>query len=339
MKKKIVIVMLMLIMMFCFVPMSAFAADKTVISVADKTKFEEAIAQINEKPGDYTIELTNDIQISGAAIKSPCKAAILGNGHTLTLDRYGYISVNKGAELTLGAKDGNKLNIISENDASNDTPGMLYVQGTCNMYPGVTLSGREGNNYFGGGVTVSGGTFHMYGGTIEKCGIRGGSVCYGGGVAVVYGGQFIMDSGIIKDCYAESDYIDYFDPHRCFTAMGGGVFVSGGSSFVMNGGSISNNTATNMGGGVAVAACYEEISNGFGNLKSSAEILGGKVEKNRAKKGAGVFASAYYYAFADAIPPQRQPSVPPKSRDCILKMLKYLRIQPILQTGSAAVCL
>ena len=274
MKKKIVIVMLTLIMMFCLVPMSAFAADKTVIRVADKTEFEEAIAQINKDPGDYTIELTNDIQISGAAIKSPCKAAILGNGHTLKLDRYGYISVNKGAELTLGAKDGNKLNISSENGASNDTPGMLYVQGTCNMYPGVTLSGREGNNYFGGGVTVSGGTFHMYGGTIEKCGIRGGSVCYGGGVAVVYGGQFIMDSG---------------------------VFVSGGSSFVMNGGSISNNTATHMGGGVAVAASYEEISRGLGNLKSSAEILGGKVEKNRAKKGAGVFASAYYYAFADAI--------------------------------------
>ena len=47
MKKKIVIVMLTLIMMFCpLVPMSAFAADKTVIRVADKTEFEEAIAQI-----------------------------------------------------------------------------------------------------------------------------------------------------------------------------------------------------------------------------------------------------------------------------------------------------
>lgn len=169
------------------------------------------------------------------------------------------------------------------------------------MHSGVTLSGREGNNYFGGGVTVSGGTFHMYGGTIEKCGIKGGSVCYGGGVAVVYGGQFIMDRGTIKECYATSDYVDYFDPSRCFTAMGGGVFVSGGSSFVMNGGSVSNNSATNMGGGVAVAASYEEISAGLGNLKSSVEILGGKVEGNKAKKGAGVFASAYYYAYANAI--------------------------------------
>lgn len=110
-----------------------------------------------------------------------------------------------------------------------------------------------------------------------------------------------MDSGTIKDCYTESDYIDYWDPNRCFTAMGGGVFVSGGSYFRMNGGSISNNRATNMGGGVAVAASYEEIYGNPGNLKSSVEILGGKVEENKAKKGAGLFASGYYYAFADAI--------------------------------------
>lgn len=206
--------------------------------------------------------------------------------------------------MTLGAADGNALNIRSAEGTNNDAPGMLNIEGTCNMYSGVTLSGREGNNYFGGGVTVSGGTFHMYGGTIEKCGIKGGSVCYGGGVAVVYGGQFIMDSGTIKDCYAESDYIDYWgDPNRCFTAMGGGVFVSGGSSFVMNGGSVSSNSATNMGGGVAVAISYDEIANSgsYGTLKSSAEILGGKVEENHAKKGASLFASGYYYAFAAAI--------------------------------------
>lgn len=142
----------------------------------------------------------------------------------------GSIHVAKGAQLTLGSEDGNCLNICSVSEASNDVPGMLYVEGTCKMYPGVTLAGREGNNYFGGGV-----------------------------------------------------------------------FVSGGSSFVMNGGLIANNRATNMGGGVAVVASYEEISGGFGNLKSSAEILGGRVEQNSAKQGAGVFASAYYYAFADAI--------------------------------------
>lgn len=282
------------------------AAGPTVIEVADKTEFEEAINQVNADPGnEYTIKLTADIQIGGASISPFCKATILGNGHTLTVGQNGSIHVEEGAQLTLGSEDGNRLDIRSVNAASNDEPGMLDVQGTCKMYQGVTLAGREGNNYFGGGVTVSGGEFHMYGGIIENCGIRGGSVCYGGGVAVVCGGRFVMDSGEIKDCYAESDYIAYgFDPTRCFTAMGGGVFVSWGSSFVMKGGVIANNRATNMGGGVAVVASYEEVFGGgvnLGNLQSSAEILGGRVEGNSAKHGAGVFASAYYYVYADAI--------------------------------------
>lgn len=304
MKKRTAILILTLITIFCFVPMSASAAESNVIRVSNQKEFEEAIARVNkDSDSEYTIELTADISENGFSIDSSRKATILGNGHTLTMGVSGSIQVTKGAELTLGSTDGNALNIRSAEGMNNDAPGMLNIEGTCNMYSGVTLSGREGNNYFGGGVTVSGGTFHMYGGTIEKCGIKGGSVCYGGGVAVVYGGQFIMDSGTIKECYATSDYVDYFDPSRCFTAMGGGVFVSGGSYFRMNGGSISNNRATNMGGGVAVAISYDEIANSgsYGTLKSSAEILGGKVEENQAKKGAGLFASGYYYAFANAI--------------------------------------
>lgn len=302
MKKRTAILILTLITIFCFVPMSASAADSNVIRVSNQNEFEEAIARVNkDSDSEYTIELTADFSISGFSINSPHKTTILGSGHTLTMGAGGSVSVSKGAELTLGAANGNVLNIRSTEN-TNDAPGMLNIEGTCNMYSGVKLSGRVGNNYFGGGVTVSGGTFHMYGGTIEKCGIKGGSVCYGGGVAVVYGGQFIMDSGMIKDCYVESDYISW-DPNRLFPAMGGGVFVSGGSYFRMNGGSISNNRATNMGGGVAVAISYDEIANSgsFGTLKSSAEILGGKVEENQAKKGAGLFASGYYYVDAPAI--------------------------------------
>lgn len=302
MKKRTAILILTLVMIFCLVPMSASAAEANVIRVSTQEEFNNAITRVNEdSDSEYTIELTADFSITGFSINSPHKTTILGSGHTLTMGAGGSVSVSKGAELTLGAADGNVLNIRSTEN-TNDAPGMLNIEGTCNMYSGVKLSGRVGNNYFGGGVTVSGGTFHMYGGTIEKCGIKGGSVCYGGGVAVVYGGQFIMDSGTIKDCYVDSDYISW-DPNRLFTAMGGGVFVSGGSYFRMNGGSISNNRATNMGGGIAVAASYYgEIANGgLGTLKSAAEILGGKVEENRAKQGAGVFASGYYYAFADAI--------------------------------------
>lgn len=204
MKKRTAILILTLITIFCFVPMSASAAESNVIHVSNQKEFEEAIARVNkDSDSEYTIELTADFSVNGFSITSPHKTTILGSGHTLTMGVGGSVSVSKGAELTLGSTDGNVLNIRSAEGTNNDAPGMLNIEGTCNMYSGVTLSGREGNNYFGGGVTV--------------------------------------------------------------------------------------------------AASYEEISGGFGNLKSSVEILGGKVEENKAKKGAGFFASAYYYAYANAI--------------------------------------
>lgn len=301
---RVVLGILMVVLSLTVTPKAAFAENKTVtvIKVGNEKAFDDAISTVNSaSEGEYVISLTDNVEIDDTSIQTKRPVTLLGNGHTLTVAQYASIHVAKGAQVKLGSEDRNVLEIRSVSEPSNDMPGLLDIEGTCEMYSGVSLSGREGNNYFGGGVTVSGGTFHMHGGVIENCGIRGGSVCYGGGVAVVYGGKFIMDGGAIQNCYVESGYIDYFDPAKCFTAVGGGVFVSGGSSFVMNGGRISNNKATNMGGGIAVVASYEEVLQGRGNLKSAVEIKGGTVENNSAKTGAGVFASAYYYIFADAI--------------------------------------
>ena len=301
---RVVLGILMVVLSLTVTPKAAFAENKTVtvIEVGNKADFDNAISTVNSaSEGEYVISLTDNVEIGDTSIQSQCPVTLLGNGHTLTVAQYASIHVAKGAQVKLGSEDGNVLEIRSVSEPSNDMPGLLDIEGTCEMYSGVLLSGRVGNNYFGGGVTVEGGTFTMHGGVIENCGIRGGSVCYGGGVAVVYGGKFIMDGGDIKNCYVESDYIDYFDPAKCFTAVGGGVFVSGGSSFVMNDGTISNNKATNMGGGIAVVASYEEVLQGRGNLKSAVEIKGGTVKNNSAQTGAGVFASASYYCPVYAI--------------------------------------
>ena len=285
-------------------PISAFAATPTTIKVGSSSEFDSAVATVNAAPsGEYVIELTDDIQTGGASFTSSRPVSIVGNGHTMTLGQYNSISVQSGAQLNLGAADGSDtLKISGGNEQSNDVPGLLYIQGTCNMYPGVTIADRKGGNYFGGGVTVQGGTFHMYGGTIDNCGITGGSMCYGGGVAVIYGGSFTMDGGEITNCFATSSFkasdSEYMDP-RSIVSAGGGVYVSGGSSFVMTGGTISNNKANEMGGGVAVVASIEEIINGgWGNLQSSAQILGGTISGNEANDGAGVLSSAYFYAAA-----------------------------------------
>ena len=295
--------MTMLVSCVFAAPTLAFATESNVYEVGNSKEFDNAVAGINEKAdGDYVIKLAADIE-SEASVSGPCPVTILGCGHTLTIGTYGSLQVMKGSHLSLGAANGSDtLTIKGSDEQSIDAPGLLYVDGgSCDMYAGVTLTDRKGNNYFGGGVTVFGGTFHMHGGTIENCGIEGGSVCYGGGVAVAYGGTFVMDDGEIRDCYARSDYVDYYDPTRCICAVGGGVFVSCGSSFTMNGGSISGNVATNMGGGVALIASYEEVVSGFGNLKSRVDLLGGAIDGNEAHDGAGVLASAYFYAYADAL--------------------------------------
>lgn len=292
---------LLVVLSLSITPKAAFAENKTVkvFEVENEAEFANAISTVNSaSEGEYIISLTDNVEISGASIQSPCPVTILSDGHEHTLTVRSYIYVGKDAKVKLGSgtKDSGTLNILGTENG--EEPGLLYIskEGTCEMYSDVSLSGRKGNNYFGGGVTVEGGTFHMHGGVIENCGIYGGSVCYGGGVAVIYGGQFIMDGGTIRKCYVESTYIDKVY-YTGFTAVGGGVFVSSGSSFVMNGGTILENTATNMGGGIAVMASIDEIY----NLQSSVIINGGTVQGNGARIGAGVFASDFYYCSAYAI--------------------------------------
>ena len=281
-------------------PISAFAATPTTIEAGSSSEFDSAVATVNAATsGEYIIEHTDDFQTGGASFSSSQPVTIVGNGHTMTLGQYSSISVNPSAQLSLGAADGSDtLKISGGNEQSNDVPGLLHIQGTCNMYSGVTIADRKGENYFGGGVTVEGGTFHMYGGTIDNCGINGGSMCYGGGVGVAYGGSFTMEGGEIKNCYATSPFkwADAGMNPLWIASAGGGVFVSGGSSFVMTGGTISNNKANEMGGGVAVVASPNELEGGrWGKLQSSAQILGGTISGNEANDGAGVLASAYFY--------------------------------------------
>lgn len=239
--------MTMLVSCVFAAPTLAFAADPTVYEVGNSAEFNSAIAAINGKAsGEYVIMLTDDIESYGTSFRSSCTTTILGNGHTITFPhRDTSLYVQEGSRLNLGSSDGSDvLTIKGGSEQNNDAPGLLYVGGTCNMFSGVTVSDREGNNYYGGGVTVDGGTFHMYGGAIRNCGINGGSICWGGGVAVMFGGSFIMDGGEITGCFADSP--------DGFTSYGGGVFVAYGSFFTMNGGTISGNRA-DVGGGVMLS--------------------------------------------------------------------------------------
>ncbi len=313
---KILPVFLCVLIIVSAIPFSVNAAA-TVITVDTAQELTDACAQINNNGGEYVISLNKDISgpVSVDISNSDAVVTIIGNGHTIN-STGNAVTVSNSATVNLG--DGNSdLTLKSANDVED--PGVVFVldNGICNMYDKVTVKDHKGNNYLGGGVTVQGATFHMYGGTIDNCGIEGGSVCYGGGVAVYAGGVFIMDDGVISNCYATTDYIDS-QVSVCYAGVGGGVFVIGGATFEMNGGTISNCSATNFGGGVAMMLGDTEYridpNTGNpvidpktnkkvvdqGNPRSKITINGGKICENKAKSGAGIFVSGYYYAFYNA---------------------------------------
>lgn len=251
-------------------PISAFAATPTTIEVSNSSEFDNAVATVNAATsGEYIIELTDDIQTGGASFSSSQPVSIVGNGHTIALGK-GHIYVNPSAQLSLGAADGSDtLKISGGNEQSNDEPGLLQIQGTCNMYPGITIADRKGNNYFGGGVTVEGGTFHMYGGTIDNCGITGGSMCYGGGVGVAYGGSFTMDGGEIKNCFATSPF-KWADAgmNPLWIASAGGGFAA----------------ESNSGEGAGTTITNTKLCNNIADKAASDVYLNGSVAKLSAAK-------------------------------------------------------
>ncbi len=334
MKKQILLrVLLCLTMAVGLLPTMVFASDVTgsgkegdpyVYEVSTASELSKAVTAINADPSDsayYTISLQEDIACSGLSF-SKNTTTILGNGHKLTFkNNGGAIQVGSGTKpypvLVLGGAQGT---LTIEGASLNDTYfiGVGAINGgtehgTLKMYDGVTITGATSNNYFGGAVIVAGGgTFEMNGGTIEKCGIDGGSVCFGGGVAVINGGEFTMSGGSIQDCFLKTGY--NFDDYSIATNLfynsgaGAGVFVSNGAVFKMTGGEIKNNTISaqngsttsyGVGGGIAVMANSDSYD--IYDITARVEITGGTIEGNKATLGGGGIAVCGMIPVADAI--------------------------------------
>ena len=320
---KYLCIILSIAMLVTALPLTVYAED-SVINVSTAEQLSAACTAINNgNGGEYTINLTGDIENGSMSItKESAVVTVIGNGKTITNNRTA-VFVSDGAKVILG--DGKSDLILKGTDTfingvTNDCPGLIDVlpDSTCEMNKNVTVKDRKGQNYLGAGATVEGGTFVMNGGIIDNCGIDGGSVCYGGGVAVYNGGHFTMNGGTISNCYAITEFVEENSLYKnSYSGIGGGVFVTDASVFTMNGGTISNNTAINFGGGVAMTLSDietktdpntgEEIIDpdthkgyvDLGNPRSKVTINSGTLSGNNAKNGAGIFVSGLIYAFAD----------------------------------------
>lgn len=336
---KTLAVLMSAIFIFSAMPITASAADKT-FNVGTSAALNAAVSEINDatETSNYTINLTNSITTYGFSLdNSKTTTTILGNGNTLTKDSTQHgslINVTNGATVSLGNNSntdtltlkGIKGLDINGCGINNDEPGLLNIdnRGVVNMYNGTTIKENYGNNYYGGGVlVVNRSTFNMYGGTIDDCGIYGGSVCYGGGVAVVNNSTFNMSGGTISNCKAVTDQTRSPGSDGMGTpGIGGGIYIGRCSALNMSGGNITNCNATAYGGGLA-AQIYAYL-NPYGDdwyyfmmgvFDSAIEITGGSVIDCEAENGAGVALVGYFRDNANGIGVSAaEPTIPTDGR-------------------------
>ena len=217
--------------------------------------------------------LTQDVEIKNPW--SPANGVTLClNGHSITLvgyDKSSVIKVESGTftlcdcsggkgKITHGYKTGSKIKYTGR--------GVSVYGGMFTMYGG-SITGND-YNYSGGGVHVTNATFNMYGGSIT-----GNTSSPAGGVYVGENGTFNMKGGEITGNTSSS--------------YGGGVYVYKNAEFTMTGGEIidnaagGSNTSNSHGGGVFVQ-----------NDAIKFTMTGGSITGNKAKYGGGVWTGASF---------------------------------------------
>ena len=251
--------------------------------LSDHTTHGEGWTAINSEEGLKNLTgkgyLTDNVTLSDTW--KPDNGVVLClNGKTITgANGQNAIQVNSGVTFTL--TDCKNTGEITHATGQTGRGVTVDTGGTFHMYGGSISHNEVTNGYVrqGSGVTVNaGGAFHMYGGSISGNKVSG-SNSVGGGV-YVGSGTFHMYGGSIADNTAQS---------------GGGVYV-GTSTFHMYGGSISGNTAeSGNGGGVFV------VSGGKFNM-SGGTIGGAGNAANTAKNnGGGVYSSGTFTMSGGAI--------------------------------------
>ena len=216
------------------------------------------------KAGHYY--LTQDVKI-----KEPWSPA---NEVTLCLN---------GHSITLASRDGSSVIKVESGN---------FTLCDCSGGKGKITHGYKTDSkikYPGRGVSVSGGMFTMYGGSIT-----GNTE---GGVFVGSNRTFTMNGGSITG--------------NTVTGSGGGVYMASGAKFTMNGGEITGNTSSSYGGGVYVyrnaeftmtggsitdnAASSKNKSNGGGVYSTGTfTMTGGSITRNKAEYGGGVWTGASF---------------------------------------------
>ena len=199
-------------------------------------------------------------------------------------------TINKNIIFKVG---GGKGTLALQGNSFNDSPLINVNGGIFELYDRAEIynNAYTGGTGYGGGVSVTNGTFNMYGGSIKN-----NTTAFGGGVYVT-NGTFNMNGGSIEGNYSISSSA---------ASYGGGVYITDKSTFNMKGGSIKGNKAisyfsNSYGGGVS-------ITNGS-TFNMDGGIVGGyywddyllSKEPNYAMYGGGVYVKNSTFNFKNGL--------------------------------------
>ena len=268
MKKRILSILLTLCMLFCLVPITAFAEGETNRKVETEQELVDALADSSVD----IITLKNDIAI-GTTLTVLRKVTLDLNGYVLKM-------TGSGSVIILDNKSGitGDLTLIDSNPTAEHKfkvngvePWVLDNSGTETVYGGIITGGTGSRIFFsngveGGGVIIGSGALTMNGGNIVGC------IANEGGGLFLSDGSFTMNAGSIVGCST---------PNRLTTgeAFYGGIYAFGPMAnrdttgvITLTGGLIKNN------GRYAINAVYKTTIYANGG-----EVYGG-VDLNQACK-------------------------------------------------------
>ena len=268
MRKRILSILLILCMLFCLVPTTAFAEGETNRKVETEQELVDALADSSVD----IITLKNDIAI-GTTLTVLRKVTLDLNGYVLKM-------TGSGSVIILDNKSGitGDLTLIDSNPTvehkfkvNGVEPWVLDDSGTETVYGGIITGGTGSRIFFsngveGGGVIIGSGALTMNGGNIVGC------IAENGGGLFLSDGSFTMNAGSIVGCST---------PNRLTTgeAFYGGIYAFGPMAngdttgvITLTGGLIKNN------GRYAINAVYKTTIYANGG-----EVYGG-VDLNQACK-------------------------------------------------------
>lgn len=207
------------------------------------------------------------------------------------------VKVEKGAKLTLSKAGAGIVKVFSRGETVPAGRPTVLVEGSLVMEDGRIYGARELRDTAVGAVTVKGSaaSFVMNGGAVtdNKRNQNPGSTQYGAGnIAVTEGASFTMNGGEVSKGFGSAVSGSSY-------GEAGGLLVHNGGRAVLNGGSIAGNGG--FGGGVVVWNWIygDRLKNmsvdDAKKVRSTFEINGGMIERNRAGFGGGgvlVFGNA-----------------------------------------------